>query len=273
MKSIIKKILHSFDYKISRVISVPEQPVPPITESDVRSQLLHTYKSNHLYSDFTDREIELINKVRRFTLTSPERIVSLINSVKYIIENKIPGDFVECGVWKGGSMMVVALTLAELGVSDRNLYLYDTYEGMSEPSEEDVSHDNITAEEQLSKVEKSNDYNIWCYSTLEEVQNNLNKTTYDPSRIHYIKGKVEDTIPDTIPDKIALLRLDTDWYESTYHELVHLYPLLVSQGILIIDDYGHWKGAKNATDQFFREIKQALFFNRVDYTCRVAQKL
>ncbi len=273
MKSLIKKILKSFDYKISRIADAQSSNISQSTTTDIRSELLLCYKGNHSYSDFTDEEIEIIRKVKEFTLTSPERIVSLINSVKYIIANKILGDFVECGVWRGGSMMVVALTLMELGISDRHLYLYDTYEGMSAPSKEDISHDNISAEYQLSKVEKSNDYNIWCYSTLEEVQNNLNKTKYDPSKIHFIKGKVEETIPGIIPSTISLLRLDTDWYESTYHELVHLYPLLSDRGILILDDYGHWKGAKKATEKYFLENNQELFFNRVDYTCRIAQKL
>jgi O-methyltransferase len=273
MKSFIRDLFRAFNYQITRISDGPDTHIQEVAPTNIRTELLDAYKGNHLYSDFTDKEIEIINKVRKFTLTSPERIVSLINSVKYIVENKIPGDFVECGVWRGGSMMVIALTLIELGITDRNLYLYDTYQGMSEPSVEDISHDNITAEEQLSKVAKSKEYNIWCYSTLDEVKNNLKKTNYQEARIHYIKGKVEETIPGVLPGKIALLRLDTDWYESTYHELVHLYPLLVAQGILIIDDYGHWKGSKTATDKYFNENKQHLLLNRVDYTCRVAQKL
>ncbi len=276
MKSLIKNGLKAMNYEISRISDTKKNMLPDLEKpnfTDLRSELLNAYKWNHLYSDFTDAEIEIINKVRKFTLTSPERIVSLINAVKYIIENKIPGDFVECGVWKGGSMMVVALTLSDLGVSDRNLYLYDTYDGMSAPTDDDVSYNNVTAEAQLSVVEKSNDYNIWCYSALDEVQINMNTAKYEKTKIHYVKGKVEDTIPVNIPSKIALLRLDTDWYESTYHELVHLYPLLVKQGILIIDDYGHWNGSRKATDQFFKENNEYPFFNRVDYTGRLVQKL
>ena len=275
MKSLIKNGLRAMNLEISRISSTKKNILPQFGQlkfTDLRSELLNAYKGNHLYSDFSDNEIRIINMVRKFTLTSPERIVSLINAVKYIIKNKIPGDFVECGVWKGGSMMVVAITLIELGVSDRNLYLYDTYEGMSTPTDEDISYNNVTAEALLSQVEKSNEFNIWCYSTLEEVQNNLNTLKYDQSKIHYVKGKVEDTIPGNMPGEIALLRLDTDWYESTYHELVYLYPLVVKRGILIIDDYGHWKGSRKATDQFFYEKNEYPLFNRVDYTGRLAQK-
>lgn len=276
MKSLIKKVLKKFNYEIFRIPNTRNNVLIQTVQPDIidlRDELLIAYKGNHLYSDFTDEEIEIIQKVRKFTLTSPERIVSLINAVKYIIINKIPGDFVECGVWKGGSMMVVAFTLAKMNVSDRNLYLYDTYEGMSTPTENDVSYNNETAESQLLGVEKSNEYNILCYSSLDEVQSNLKLTKYDQSKIHFVKGKVEDTIPGNLPGKIALLRLDTDWYESTYHELAHLYPLLVKQGILIIDDYGHWKGSRKATDQFFQENNEYPLFTRVDYTGRLAQKV
>jgi hypothetical protein len=86
-------------------------------------------------------------------------------------------------------------------------------------------------------------------------------------------GKVEDTIPADIPEKIALLRLDTDWYESTKHELIHLFPRLQKGGVLIIDDYGFWKGARKAVDEYFAENNIQILLNRIDDTGRMAIKL
>jgi hypothetical protein len=85
-----------------------------------------------------------------------------------------------------------------------------------------------------------------------------------------VKGKVEETIPGVVPAQIALLRLDTDWYESTYHELTHLYPLLSKNGVLIIDDYGYWEGCRKATDQFLKENHLDLLLQRLDSTGRLA---
>jgi hypothetical protein len=100
----------------------------------------------------------------------------------------------------------------------------------------------------------------------------MQSTGYDARHIAYVKGKVEETLPQDAPDQIALLRLDTDWYESTYHELVHLYPRLAVGGVLIIDDYGHWQGARRAVDQYISENKLKLLLNRVDYTARICVK-
>jgi hypothetical protein len=207
-----------------------------------------------------------------FTMTSLERMYSLYNAVEYLVKNNIDGDFVECGVWKGGSSMVMTRTLLLNGITDRNIYLYDTFEGMSEPKAEDKDLRGNPASTLLNKRNKDEAGSIWCYSSLEEVKANLGKTGYPPNRINYVAGKVEDTIPGTIPAGIALLRLDTDWYDSTYHELVHLYPLLCSGGILIIDDYGHWQGARKAVDNYFKELNINPLLHRIDYTGRILQK-
>jgi O-methyltransferase len=86
-------------------------------------------------------------------------------------------------------------------------------------------------------------------------------------------GKVEDTFPKDTPDKIAILRLDTDWYESTRHELIHLYPKLSIGGVLIIDDYGHWEGARKAVDEYINDNTLRILLNRIDYTGRIAVKM
>ena len=162
-------------------------------------------------------------------------------------------------------MMAVAMTLLEHGDRSRALYLYDTFEGMPAPSGVDKSFDGISAEvlREMEIKEKGG----WCHASLEDVRANMISTGYPKEKIHLIKGKVEETIPQTIPSKLALLRLDTDWYESTKHELRHLYPILDAKGILIIDDYGHWEGAKKAVDEYFAEDE--VYLHRIDYTGRI----
>ncbi|HEY6901817.1 MAG TPA: TylF/MycF/NovP-related O-methyltransferase [Puia sp.] len=224
-------------------------------------------------SDFSPEEKADISAVRPFTMTSSERLVSLSRAVEHIVSQKIEGDIVECGVWKGGSMLLVARKLARLGDTSRKLFLFDTFEGMSEPTKEDVSAvDSSTAEDLLDGADRTQTDNVWCYSPLDEVKANLQKSNYPFSQIHFIKGKVEDTLPEPSIGKIALLRLDTDWYESTRHELETLYDLLVPGGVLIIDDYGHWSGSRKAVDEFIAARKLPLFLHRIDYTGRMAFK-
>lgn len=219
------------------------------------------------------RFMELYHQVRPYTMTSPERLFALYQSVIYTIEHGLPGDFVECGVWKGGSSMMIVKTLLQLGVTDRVLWMYDTYEGMSEPTEEDRDYSGKPAGQLLDASEKADAYSVWCYSSMEEVQENLSRTGYPQTQIRFIKGKVEDSIPGAIPDHISLLRLDTDWYASTMHELVYLYPLLAKNGILIIDDFGHWEGAKKAVLEYFDKQGPRPLINRIDDTGRIITKI
>lgn len=209
--------------------------------------------------------------VRPYTMTSRARIEAVIKSVVYIIENKIAGDFVECGVWRGGSMMAAALSLKALGIFDRQLYLYDTYQGMTPPGQNDQDIKGVPAQELLSqaKEERQSPSSIWCEASLEDVQKNMNSVGYPRECIHYIKGDVVETIPGVLPSSIALLRLDTDWYESTRHELEHLYPLLKRKGLMILDDYGHWQGAKKATDEYLAAAAPAGRLHLIDYTGRL----
>ena len=222
---------------------------------------------------FLEKEFEEIyEKCKDYSLVSKERLYATYQAVKYIIESNIEGDFVECGVWKGGTIMMMIYTLQLLKQIDRKIYLYDTFEGMSEPTKDDVDYRGRLAEEQLKNYEKNDEINLWCFTELEKVKKDILSLGYPEENIIFVKGKVEDTIPKTIPDKISLLRLDTDWYESTKHELKYLYPLLNFQGILIIDDYGFWKGSKKAVDEYFKNKKNILLF-RTDFTGRIMIKL
>lgn len=217
-------------------------------------------------------------RCRPYTMTSPERMAALLDAVEYIVRRKIPGAFAECGVWRGGSVLAMVLKLQELGVTDRDLYLYDTFEGMTEPTEHDTSPFHRPAQDDWQSAQQSGKrvYNDLFNSDLfneTQVREVLYASGYPKERFHFVRGPVEQTIPDTLPSELALLRLDTDWYESTRHELDHLYPLLSQNGVLIIDDYGHWEGAKRATDEYFaRGAATPVFLHRVDYTARLAIK-
>ena len=209
----------------------------------------------------------IYQKVMDFTMVKIERCYALYQSVKYIIANNIEGDLAECGVWKGGSAMLMAYTLQQSGITDRKLYLYDTFEGMTKPGEKDGAFEKMEWERQQVNDQRNN----WCLSPIEEVKDNLAQTGYPEENIIWIKGKVEDTIPGRLPSKIALLRLDTDWYVSTKHELQHLFPLLEKKGVLIIDDYGAWQGARKATDEYFA-AQGPVYLNRIDFTGRLLVK-
>lgn len=217
--------------------------------------------------------IEIYEKCKNYTMTGVVRMYSLYNSVEYIIKNKILGDFVEAGVWRGGSVMLIAMVLKRNGITDKKIYLYDTFDGMVEPTEHDVNWKGINAKKMLEQQQKSSDLNsVHCFCPIETVKENIKKTGYYPDNFIFVKGDVVKTIDREKPTSIALLRVDTDWYESTYFCLKKLFPLVENGGVLILDDYGHWEGAKKAADEYFIENDARLFLNRVDYTGRLVIK-
>jgi O-methyltransferase len=250
LKKIFKKIASLLGFEITRL------RVETYYSPDVPIAFVETYK-----------------KVRPYTMTSPERIFSLCEAVTYLQKNKIEGDVVECGVWKGGSMMAVALTLLSLGDVSRDLYLFDTFEGMSAPTDDDVDIAGLSAKNLLQNSDKAKDESVWCHAALDGVKDVIESTGYPSDKTHFVKGMVEETIPHFSPNKIALLRLDTDWYASTKHELEHLFPSLSKGGVLIIDDYGHWQGARKAVDEYFAKNDIKILLNRIDYTGRIAVKV
>jgi len=204
------------------------------------------------YSDLDPAFHAILRRCESATMTSVERIYALYKAVEYLSQAGIAGDIVECGVWRGGSMMCAALALLKAQDAGRQLYLYDTYEGMVAPGTSDVDINGLPASTQLAEESRSANSMIWAYAALETVRKNMLSTGYPPRKITYIRGAVEETIPQTIPERIALMRLDTDWYSSTRHELEHLFPRLVPGGVIVIDDYGHWQGARQAVDEYFR---------------------
>lgn len=223
-------------------------------------------------TDVPPHLIEIVERVRPFTMTSSRSVIGLCEAVEYIVKSGVEGDFVECGVWRGGSVMAEALALLRLGVTDRELHLFDTFAGMPRPTEVDAS---LTAPHQRPLERWQRDlraeHNEWAYAPLDDVQANVLSTGYPRQHVHLVKGPVETTIPSHAPAAIALLRLDTDWYSSTRHELEHLYPRLVRGGILILDDYGAWAGHRKAVDEYAPTSK--LLLSRLDDFARIAVKL
>jgi O-methyltransferase len=207
-----------------------------------------------------------------FTMTTVERMYALWSAIRHVHAHALDGAIVECGVWRGGSSMLAALTLLQVGDTRRPLLLFDTFAGMSSPTDADVSTNGLRAADAWDTIEGDVEDFVFAYATLEEVRRNMASTGYPEERIAYVQGKVEDTIPSQAPERIALLRLDTDWYESTRHELEHLWSRLVPGGVLIIDDYGEWIGARKAVDEFFADRQDAPLLVRVDATGRVAVK-
>ena len=215
-------------------------------------------------------DLETIRLASRSSMQSSERMWALINATKYIVLNNIPGHFVECGVYKGGSALIIARTLKFMNVTDRHIYLYDTYEGMTEPGDFDRKQGTERlASEMLAMTPKGTGENVWAYSSLDDVSDFVAQLDYPNKHFHLIKGDVMQTLEENLPDHISLLRLDTDWYESTRMELQKLYPLVTHGGVIIIDDYGHWSGSKLAVNQFLDENSLYPLMNYIDYAGRL----
>jgi hypothetical protein len=237
--------------------------------------------SEHLMQDelaqLSAADRAIVTRASPFTMTGAPRLTALVDSVRYCVVRGIAGAFAECGVWRGGSVLAMILTLQDLGITDRDIYLYDTFEGMTAPTEHDVSSLDPPALATWKEAQERGERawgSMFDAGSFNEatVRQTVLSTGYPVERIHFVRGPVEDTIPGTVADELALLRLDTDWYESTRHELEHLYPRLTDGGVLIIDDYGHWEGARRAVDEYFANHAAPLLLNRIDYTGRVAVK-
>lgn len=204
-------------------------------------------------------------EVEPYTMLSVNKLFALIEAVRYVQRCDIPGAVVECGVWRGGAMMAAAITLKHLGIADRDFYLYDTFSGMTEPTHKDRHiHGGPEPRETFHKTRTGPSSSDWCLASLEEVEQNLARTGYNVSRFVTVQGRVEDTLPDTLPAEIAILHLDTDWYESTRHEMVHLFPRLVPKGVLIVDDYHYWSGVRDAVDEYLAEYRIPIFLMTVE---------
>lgn len=255
MKHLIKTLLKKFGYQLGPISS----------PSAIRD----------LNPDISDPEWATFLAVQPFTMTSLERVLASIRAAAYVASSRIPGDIVECGVWRGGSVMAIARTLLDNDDISRSIYCYDTFDGMTEPGSDDIDAWNRAAGDLLQSakhVEDKTESLVWAYASIDDVKANVATVGYPTENLVLVEGPVEDTIPGTTPERISILRLDTDWYGSTKHELEHLYPRLVTGGVLIVDDYGHWGGARKAVDEYFSRAGLRVFLHRIDYTGRLILK-
>ncbi len=220
--------------------------------------------------EFDEAEKEILARVlsEGLTMVSPERLWATAMACKHAIERNIPGDFVECGVWRGGNS-IVAASLFKLHKQDRRVFLFDTFEGMTDPSAEDkVICSGEDAADGLDAHRES------LRASLEHVQRNFADFGLTGDKIVFVKGDVTKTLDERVnlPEKISVLRLDTDWYDSTRKELEVLYPRLSIGGAIILDDYGFWAGSKQAVDEYFTKHGNRPFFQYTDAAGRAGVK-
>jgi O-methyltransferase len=257
---------------LSEVATESARQLQQKKETDYQLLMLH----QNLLAEFKDMEpdfLDAYDRCKAFTMTSIERLYSLYKCVEYLGASGIPGDLAECGVWRGGSCMLMALALLRQRDTTRRIFMLDTFEGHPRPdAEKDIDIWGNRAVDEWQRREASGQGREWGFASIAETQANLTSTGYPRDRLMFVEGMVERTVPDVRTERLALLRLDTDWYHSARAALHHLYPKLVPGGVLIIDDYGHYKGQREAVDAYFREIGCTPLLHRIDYSCRVMVK-
>ena len=235
---------------------------------------LHKIEPINIEQEFPDSnnfEKELFEIISEYTMTSHERIFALMKSINFVKHNNVDGDFVECGVWRGGNLILFQKFIEKYNLS-KKIYAYDTFEGMSEPDKIDETFKGESSKDLLNKLYKKKVDRkksiLIADCSIEQVQENFKKFS-NKNNLTCIKGPVEKTLDlkENLPNKISILRLDTDWYSSTKKELEVLFPLLEKNGILIIDDYGFWKGARKAVDEYFENKNVTMF--KIDFTGRM----
>ena len=221
--------------------------------------------------EISNSEVKLIENASRYSMTGTLRMWALLNAIKYVNANNIHGDIVECGVWRGGNLILAAQALDESKRS-RKVWGYDTFSGMTEPTIFDTHLDGTHVSHKLIKsVKDEKRENIHAVASKDLVLSHLRKNLVD-QLVKLVEGPVEETLlnEQNLPKSISVLRLDTDWYQSTKAELEILYPRLAQGGVLIIDDYGHYSGARKAVDEYFGSQKPWMQY--VDYSCRLIIK-
>jgi len=255
-KKHLKRLLNRFGYEVTAVERVSTIPISKEIPWDVDSEFAA------LWSQWSD-----------YTGLPWQAYFTLYEGVRYLVNAGIDGALVECGVQQGVGLIVMGEALQRFEGKNRRIFGYDTFSGMSQPTEFDFMADGVPAEDILAGWPRRDGVPDFCYGPYEDVLKNIRKSKCAIEHISLVKGKVEETIPGTIPDTIALLKLDTDWYESTRHELEHLYPLLNRNGILVVDDYGCWFGARKAVDEYFASGDRPFFVLDAPHGSRVAQKV
>lgn len=188
-------------------------------------------------------DLDIVAAARPYSMTSDSNLMATVAAV-HMIDQGVPGDVVECGVWRGGQIIAAMLASDQ----NRRYWLFDTFDGMPEPGPQDTRRGaHATESSKYRKLGRE-----WCRAELTEVKQNVDPFVSSSHTVIYVPGVVERTMRHALlPEHIALLRLDTDFYSSTKIELEVLWPRLSPGGVLIVDDYGSWDGCRQACDEYF----------------------
>lgn len=200
----------------------------------------------------------VLRMVKPYTLVSPKRLLNLFDLADRVERDGLSGDFVECGVYNGGSAAIIA-HIAAASRTSRKVWLLDSFQGMPHPTIEDG--------------EAAVDYAGEVVGDPQKVRTVLAKVGADMSRVRIVQGWFQETFPSIDIDKISFLNLDVDWYESLTLCLERFYDHVVTGGFISIDDYGYWPGCRRAVNDFFKKKGLSYPLNAVDETARWFQKL
>ncbi|MFY1698036.1 TylF/MycF family methyltransferase [Solwaraspora sp. WMMA2101] len=195
------------------------------------------------------------------TMIGLRRLDNLENCVTEVIENGIPGDLIETGVWRGGACIFMRALLKAYGEHDRTVWVADSFRGLPRPD----PHRSADVEDALWKEP-------FLAVPLDRVQANFRRYDLLDSQVRFLPGWFEDTLPNAAIDRIAVMRLDGDLYDSTMVALDSLYPKLSVGGYVIIDDYHAVRGCREAVDDFRRTHGIDGELQQVDWTCRYWKK-
>jgi O-methyltransferase len=249
-----------------------ERADKPVSKTKIEARL------NSLWaSDLSKKDLEYISLIKEnnLSMTSIDNLSATALASQYVIKKNIPGDFMECGVWRGGHSILAALYF----LNKRKIFMLDTFTGMTMPASNDKrSLDGTPALVTYESKNELEDGVDWCYASIENVKKNfqilgINAEEHESSLV-FLKGKAEEVLKDretNLPERISVLRLDTDWYESTKVELEVLWDKISIGGIIIIDDYGYWQGCREAVDEYFSDKKILLL--PIDCNARLMVKV
>jgi GT2 family glycosyltransferase len=197
------------------------------------------------------------------TMIGLKRLNNIQFCAEDVIQNHIPGDFIETGVWRGGATIFMRAILKAHEVNDRSVWVCDSFEGVPPPNSEKYPADAGLFYNQMKGLAVS----------LEEVRENFKRYDLLDSQVHFIKGWFRDTLPRLPVQKISLLRLDGDLYESTMDALTNLYPKLSPGGYCIIDDYLDVMACREAVEDYRRQNSISETIHPVDWTAVYWKKL
>ena len=210
---------------------------------------------------YLTRRGALATPARAHTMIGPVRLRNLRGLVERTLQEGIPGDYIETGVWRGGACILMRGVLAAHGIADRRVYVADTFAGLPPPDAKYPAdkRDHLHAFSDLAVSEERVRQNFAAYGLLDD-------------QVIFLKGLFQDTLPRVSNDRFALIRLDGDMYGSTISALENLYDRLSPAGFVVIDDYGGLRNCAKAVHDFLDQRGLSVKMQPVDQSCVWWQK-